>query len=392
MGAADTPPCVHKTLKILHVIPSTDIRQGGPSTLIRTLTRSLAGAGLEIHVVTTGESGEENLDGVTYRSFRQQNRFYHLSWAPNQWLAQHVKEYALVHIHTLFSFPTTCAAFWSHYCKVPYLVTPHGILNQWGFKNHRQWLKKLSLKWIENRMMANAAAVHYTTEQERQEAVELGAKGKAVMIPNFLEDVQVNNFHSRPLAKLGTGKKFLFLSRFHPKKGLDLLLPAFAQVKHKHPDCVLVLAGAGKSGFVSNLQQEARRLKIDQHIVWAGFLENEEKWMAFAGANVFVLPSYAENFGIAVLEAMACGIPVVISDQVGICSDVREAQAGIIIQIEINQLADAMIRLLDHPEIGKKMGENGRRLVEEKFTAKKVIPQIIELYESVLNLKRNGKP
>ncbi len=388
-------------LKILHVIPSVDPRQGGPSTVMRTLTRELARAGLEVHVATTygnkregsntSKSQFSSKEEITYRYFSCQTRFYSFSWAMNQWLARHVKEYSLVHIHFIFSYPAAAAAFWSHRYRIPYIICPHGILNRWGLENRRSWLKKISLRWIESRILARAAAVHYATKLERQEAVQLGAVGKAVIIPHALDKSFMDEHPSggslcTPSAKWVNGKVFLFLSRFHPKKGMDLLLSAFARVKYRFPSSVLVLAGEGESNFMSHLQREARRLGIDPEVVWVGFLEGEEKRRAFTDANVFILPSYSENFGVAILEAMACGVPVIISDQVGIHPDVSQAEAGIVVKTNVDSLADAMTQLLEHPEMAKKMGENGRKLVEEKFTVEKVIPQVIALYEKVLAL------
>lgn len=359
--------------------------------MIEILTRGLAQAGLEVHVAATHENGRGGLEilhgrpsvkeGVTHWSFPRQTRFYSLSWSLNQWLACYLKGYNLVHIHSLFSWPATSAAFWCRRYQIPYIVRPYGTLNRWGRENRHPWLKKISLKWIESRILAHASAIQYATEEEHQEAIEAGVRGKSVVIPNMLDKKII----SLPISMRGLHPHFLFLSRLHPKKGCDLLLPAFARVKCRYSDSVLIIAGDGSRDFVKRLQRETIRLGIEQNVTWTGFLEGEEKWKAFASADIFVLPSYSENFGIAVAEAMSCGIPVIISNRVGIHQDVSRSEAGIVVEPNIGQLADAMTKLLERPELRKKIGENGRRLVEEKFTPEKVIPQIVELYEKVLS-------
>lgn len=377
-------------MKVLHVIPSIDLTQGGPSIAIRTITRGLAQAGLDVHIAATSDKGEKKLEeGVTRWCFPRQTQFYMFSWPLTRWLAQRLKDFDLVHIHGLFSYATIPAAYWAGRNGIPYIIRPFGTLNRWGLRNRRRWLKGLSLRLIENRILSGAARIHFTSEQERLEAEESGVTGKSVIIPEAVEPLLPSPV---PLAgrfrlefpQLEGRKIFLFLSRIDPKKGLDLLLSAFARIKNKNPNVALVVAGTGKPSFVAHLQAEALRLGVGRDILWSGFLESREKWASLADADIFVLPSYSENFGIAVTEAMVSGLPVIISDQVGIHPDVSEGEAGIVVKTNVEQLAGAMKKLLENPERGKRMGENGKRLVREKFSVDKVIPQIVKLYEETL--------
>jgi len=163
-------------MKILHVIPSVGPLRGGPSGMIRTLTRELVKAGITVDVATTDDNGPTRLDvvlehpvideGVTYRYFRRQTRFYSFSWPLTRWLNEHVVDYDLVHIHALFSYPSISAAFWAQRYRIPYIVRPLGVLTRWGMRNRRPWLKRGSFKFIESRILSGAAAVHYTSEQE----------------------------------------------------------------------------------------------------------------------------------------------------------------------------------------------------------------------------------
>jgi glycosyltransferase involved in cell wall biosynthesis len=382
-------------LKILHVIPSVGPLRGGPSIMIHTMARGLTRGGLEVHVATTDDNGHVRLniphsipvskEGVTYWYFPRQTRFYTFSWPLSRWLAQHVRDYDLVHIHALFSYAAIPAAFWSSHYGIPYIVRPLGTLNRWGLRNRRPWLKKLSLRLIESRILAGAAAIHYTSEQERLEAAELGIVHKSIIIPNAVDmtmmpsDRSVGRFRAfHP--ELTERTIILFLSRLDPKKGLDVLLPAFGRLRELYTRALLVLAGNGDPAFIKHLQQEALRLGISSDILWTGFLSGEEKWAALADADLFVLPSYSENFGVAVVEALACGLPVVVSDQVGIHEEITETQAGLVVPCKVEDLAQALIQLLGDARLRSWMAENGQRLARTHFSCEVVTDRLINIY------------
>jgi glycosyltransferase involved in cell wall biosynthesis len=146
-----------------------------------------------------------------------------------------------------------------------------------------------------------------------------------------------------------------------------------------------VLAGSGDPAFVTHLQQEGVRLGIGSDILWAGFLSGEEKWNALADADLFVLPSYSENFGVAVVEAMAWGLPVVVSDHVGIHKEVIEAQAGLVVPCDIEKLTQAFIRLLSDTQLRALIARNGQSLARKHFSIEAVTERLIELYTELTN-------
>lgn len=382
--------------KVLHVIPSVSLQRGGPSQLIRTIGVSLCEAGIETHVATTDDDGRGVLDvpcgvpicenGVTYWFFHRQTRFYTFSSALGSWLARHVADYDLVHIHALFSYSSVAAAYWARRRGLPYIVRPLGTLNRWGMQKRRPILKNLSFRLIESRILRGAAAVHYTSDQERQEALALGVTARAEIIPNALEvragTWKIGDFRARyPMT--ADRPIVLFMSRFDAKKGLDMLLPAFVQVRAQLPEAILVLAGSGDQGFVNRLEQDCNRLGLETDVLWAGFLTGEDKRAALADADVFVLPSYSENFGIAAIEAMDAGVPVIISDQVGIHREVSDAKAGVVIPCDVARLADAILRLLRNPRECAELSKNGQSLVQQRYSLRAVTAQIIRLYEQV---------
>lgn len=382
----------------MHVIPSVGTLRGGPSVMVRSLARSQWEAGLEPHIATTNDNGPEQLqvpcgvpvvqDGVTYWYFPRQTRFYTFSWPLSAWLARHIQEFDLVHIHALFSFAALPAAFWASRRGVPYIVRPLGTLNEWGMQNRRPWLKKLSFHLLESRILKHAALIHYTSEQERIEARKLHVTTTSDVIPNALPEHSVTHstgqFRSAH-PELNGRKIILFLSRLDAKKGLDLLLAAFARVRQSLPDATLVLAGSGTPEFVSDLKNQAASLGIASDVLWPGFLTGSEKAAALADADVFALPSYSENFGIAVLEAMAAGTPVVVSDHVGMHREITSASAGMVVLCDATHLAAALLQILNDRAGSRSMGLNGKRLAQTDYSAATVTGKLLQVYNGIVN-------
>lgn len=378
--------------KILHVIPSVGLQRGGPSVMVRTMARALSQAGLEVHVATTDDNGPDRLhvphgvpqqeDGATFWYFPRQTRFYTFSWPLTRWLARHVRDFDLVHIHALFSYAALPAALLAYRARVPYIVRPLGTLNRWGIKNRRPWLKKLSFRVLESHILSCAAGIHYTCEQELVEAGDLGVSASPLIIPNA---VDLPEGEVRASLKLPEDRKvILFLSRLDRKKGLDLLFEAFARVRTECPSAVLVLAGTGDPEWVASLKEIADRLGIASYVVWAGFLTGEDKWAALGAADVFVLPSYSENFGIAIVEAMACGCPVVLSDQVGIHREITRAGAGLVTPCRVEEVTRAILKVLNDSALRSRMSENGVRMARQQFSVEVVSRKLAETYASVI--------
>lgn len=378
--------------KILHVIPSVGPQRGGPSVMMRTIARALSQADMDVHVVTTDDNGPDRLnvplckplpeDGATFWYFPRQTRFYNFSWPMTRWLAKHVREFDLVHIHALFSYAALPAALLARRAGVPYIVRPLGTLNRWGMQNRRRWLKKLSFRLIESRIVAGAAGIHYTCEQEMVEASELGISGNSLIIPNAV-DLPLRQV-SGTVKAVGDRQIILFLSRFDRKKGLDVLLEAFAQVRNSGLNAVLVLAGTGDPGLVAQLKQDAERLGISPDVEWAGFLTGDDKWAALRGADVFALPSYSENFGVALVEALASGCPAVLSDQVGIHREISRAGAGLVTQCRAEEVAKALVEVLTNPVLRRRMSESGVRLARQNFSLDAVSRKLAETYAAVM--------
>ena len=382
-------------MKVLHVIPSIGPARGGPSVVVRTMARCQAERGLEVHVATTDDNGPARLstsksipvkeDGVTYWIFPRQTRFYLFSFPLTKWLLTHMSEYDVVHIHALFSYAPVAAALCARFEHVPYVIRPLGTLNKWGMRNRRRWLKKLSFRLIESRILRGAACVHYTSEQEASEAQQAQLDQNPLVISNPVDAssaARASGSLRITYPDLVGCTVVLFLSRLDCKKGLDLLLPAFARVRANHPDAFLLMAGDGDAPFVANLKRQALRLGLDAGIRWTGFLHGEEKRSALADADIFVLPSYSENFGVAVVEALAAGLPVIVSDQVGIHREVARAQAGLVIECSVEQLESALVKAITDKQFRAEMSANAVEL-SRQFVPEIVTQQLIETYARI---------
>jgi glycosyltransferase involved in cell wall biosynthesis len=175
----------------------------------------------------------------------------------------------------------------------------------------------------------------------------------------------------------------LFLSRFDRKKGLELLLPAFAEVRREFPDAALALAGSGDEVLLGELKEQARNLGIAENISWTGFLKGEAKGAAFADADVFVLPSWSENFGIAVVEAMAAGCPVVVTDQVAIHGDIAQSGAGYVTTCDSAAIAGALGRVLADSAARSTIGNKGKCLTQIHYSPAAVTSKLVAAYRQI---------
>ncbi len=391
-------------LRVLHVIPSLSPSHGGPTVALPLLARALTMAGTQVTVVTTDDDGPgkhlpvplgkavEGAGGATYYYFPKQTDFYRFSWPLTRWLIRHLGNFDVVHVHALFTYPSTVAAAVAWWRRVPYVIRPLGVLNHWGMANRRRRLKQWSVRCIDGPILRGAARIHFTSEQEQQQAATAGAGAlPAAVIPLGIDTSAYralpspDGFYARfPVA--ADRDAILFLSRVDAKKGLDLLLPAFAEVHRHAPNSLLVIAGDGNASFLAELRAVAEGLGLGEgKVLWTGFLGGADKLAALAAASIFVLPSYSENFGIAAAEALAAGVPSVLSDQVALARDAGAADAALVVPCQVPALTAALTRLLDEPDTRARLGANGRQLIGQKFSLEAVGSSLVQLYRSIID-------
>ncbi len=378
-------------MKVLHVIPSVSPIYGGPSLAIRPMIFALRKRGLQVDVATTTADGEKELNvplgtpvdegGVRYFYFpRQFPKWWTFSWPLTIWLSQNVGGYDLLHIHALFSYPTLSACHFARKAGVPYLLRPLGTMSSWSLSQKRV-RKGIYYHLWERENLSKASAIHATSQFEAQylEHLKLGPQIRVIPLGVEPADLLQRRISSNGVTKL------LFLSRLNAEKGLSLLIESLAFLRKSEIRPHLTIAGNGNPQYLSQLKKEIRHLELSSQVEFVGFVEGEKKARLFNESDIFILPSNHENFGLAVAEAMAAGLPVVVSDQVGISAEIREYGAGLVVSCAPDSIARGLERLIKAPSLRTQMGIEGKRLVQEKFSWDKITSQLIELYQEILD-------
>lgn len=384
-------------MKVLHVIPSLSHVHGGPTRALVLMEQALAAQGITVETATTDDDGPGQRNekasaqpllenGTPHRYFPKRVEFYKISPAFGRWISGEARHYDLIHIHALFSFTTSAAAWAADRAGVPYVVRPLGTLNDYGMKQRRPWLKSLSMQLIESRVLRRAAAVHFTSEEEAAEARMLGVPFRAAVIPLAVEvpatatvSAEPSPFSEPQLPSL------LFLSRLDPKKNIEGLLDAIALLRNEGASFNVVIAGDGTPAYVRALKTRAVALGISEHVVWAGHLEGDAKMAAFSAADFFVLPSFSENFGIAAAEALAAGLPCVLGKGVAVAKYVVQAEAGVAVEPDAPGISDGLRRMICDRDGLMRMSANAKRLARDRFSLQVMGASLKQLYTDILN-------
>lgn len=390
-------------LKILHVTSNLAPSYGGVTRALRELAYAQASSGHLVHICTTNRDHpprnllpkEYYLDAfpspISIEVFSVNYAPLMLSLDMGKWLRRNITSFDICHIHELYRFPSAYSAYLSRKFGVPYIVTPHGSLDPYLHARSTQgrlFLKRLH-EWLFDLPSLNGAgSIHYTANEERERAAFLNLRAPSFVVPNGLD---WNRFQHLPpkgwlRSRLGLADQpiVLFLGRLHFKKGLDLLIPAFDVLRRSIPDARLVIAGPENDDHGQQVRGWVQERELGSAVHFTGELAGDDTLKAYVDADVFVLPSYTENFGLTVIEALACCLPVVISDQVNIHADVSRADAGIVTRCDISEVAQALQTLLTDPVRRYVMGIAGRQLVNSQYTWPPIVEELIMQYEVVI--------
>ena len=294
------------------------------------------------------------------------------------WLKQNASKFDAVIVNGLWQYHSFGAWRALRNTDIPYFVFTHGMLDPWfkrtyPLKHLKKWFY---WPWADYRVLRDARAVLFTSEEERllaRESFWLYRANEYVVAygttapPSDAAQLRERFLEANP--QLRGRHVLLFLSRIHVKKGCDLLIRALAGFAATHPALHLIVAGPDQTGWVGKLQQLAHRLGVGDRVSWPGMLRGDMKWGAFYSADAFVLPSHQENFGIAVAEALGCGLPVLISDKVNIWREVQSHGAGIVAP-DTEEGTRSLLRewLSLTPDQRRNMGQNARNLFKQRFT------------------------
>jgi len=390
-------------IKVLHIMPSYLPAHGfgGSVKTVHELCRALARKYIDVNVFTTNISLENRKEiylnkpqykeglKVTYYPVSFPKTF---SYSPlfADALEKNIRRFDIVHIHSVYRYTTLigCAACRKY--NKPYILNPFGALDPAMIRLKSRFKKLAYIKLFEKRNITNAAAIHVASDKEKEDIASLGFTNRVEIIPPALD---LEDYPKLEDARMLLGSKFpalkgkkviLFMGRIHPKKGLDILAGAFKYICDKRPDAHLLIAGSGDVEYENKVKLLFKKKGLEGRIIFAGMLLGREKLSALHGSDVFTLPSYGENFGIAALESMACALPVVITNYVALAPEVKRYSAGFVTGCNPGEVAMAILKLLDDEALRKTMGTNGRGLAEEKFTNDKAANSVIKIYEDIL--------
>ncbi len=377
-------------MKVLHVISSVSPRVGGPSRAIADIEQALAARGIDVTTATTDHDGPgRRLDvrcgepvampHATRWYFPVDIDFYTVSFGLGRWLMNNVRGFDIVHAHALFSFAPGSAAWLARAASVPYVLRPLGVLANYGMTQRRPVLKKLSFALLERGLLESAAAVQFTSRLEQAEAAELGLKCNGVLIPLGIE---IDAASVRP-PQARAPFVLLFVGRINPVKNLESLIAALASLIAAGVPVRLQLAGDGNDAYVATLKALADRQGVAGAIDWLGFVDGARKADLLRRAYAFMLPSFSESFGIAAVEALAAGLPCIVSHRVAIAGDIGDAGAGLVTGTDPESIAAGVRALAGRPGRHATLSAAAYRLAATRFSIATMGERLADLYRVI---------
>ena len=386
-------------MKILIVIPALGIVYGGPSKIVVEMAQALGSHGVSVDIVATNADGFKKVNAPIqtwiYEKYYRVQYFpyadwsdYKVSFALTKWLFLNVGNYDLVHTNAIFSYPVLPAHWACQLHQVPYIMTPHGMLEPWALA-YKAWKKRLYYVLVEKTALQNANAIQITGSPEANSVKSLDIETPLTFVPN---GIHCQDFETLPNPEIFY-KKFpdtrnktliIFLGRLDPKKGLDLLATAFAKVHTQFPQTHLIIAGPDNIVFLPTTQGYFAQAGCLDAVTFTGMLTGTLKYAALAAASLYVAPSYSEGFSVSVLEGMASGLPCVITTGCNF-PEAIEAQAAYAVNIDADEVANTLIQCLKNPQQAKAIGDRARKLVFEQYTWESIATKMIQVYTAILN-------
>ncbi len=380
-------------MRVVHVTPyfAPAFCYGGPPRSVLALCRELERQGVDVEVVTTTANGKGELrasppGGEEYEGVRV--HYLPRAFARRYFGARHLRALLssalercdVVHLHGLWNIPVAVAAHMARQREVPYVVSTRGMMEKPARARH-PWRKRLAYWLLERRNLAGASLLHATSAAEAATLRQLGLGVRIVTVPNGVEAAAANATLRgvfRHAWRLGAETPLVaYLGRIHPVKRIDLLVAAFARLNTRHPEARLVIAGPDEEGYGEKLR---RRLGPERdRIVWTGPLEMHQKRALLADATALALCSDSESFSLAVAEALAAGVPVVVTRT---CpwESVERYGCGFWVEQRADAIAEAILALIRDPAGARAMGERGRILVHTQYSWERIAKQMASCY------------
>jgi glycosyltransferase involved in cell wall biosynthesis len=393
-------------MRILHITPAYEAawHLGGVVRSVSQICRGLASQGHEVTVFTTDSGGDRrlevpvnrpvNLGGVEAWYFKTELSLrYFYSSALREACRRRIKEFDIVHLASCWCYPEIPAVLESRRLGVPYIISTRGTFLRYSMS------QKALKKWVyyylvEKRVLRGSHSLHYTAELERESMAYLGLSSPSFVIPNGFSMEEFSSLVEKSEAKKAIGLSpdntvVLYLGRLHARKGLDHLTHAFAQAADKLPHAVLILAGPD-NGEEARLKRVARELGIADVVHFPGYIPPENRYLYWAAADLFSLVTYpGENFGNAAVEAMLSGVPVLVSEHVGISREVFHDKSGVVIPLGVKSISDALVSMLSVPAKLKAMGQVAATTARQRYDNNNVCRLMATAYEDVLTGRRS---
>jgi len=394
-------------MRVLQIIPIYEPawHMGGVVRSISQLCRGLASSGVDVTVYTTDSSGISRLNvptsslqeigGVKVFYFKAD---WSLKFSYSKDLAKACREtiadFDLVHLNSLWNYPSIPAAVEARRSRVPYIESAHGSLSIYAMPGS-SIKKRLYLSLFVKPRLNRASAIHYTTELEREKSSHLNIKAPSFIVPNGLDpkefEVLPNPEESRRKFGVDANQTVItYLGRLHKSKGVDVLLYAFAKVAPIFPLAILLLAGPD-DGYEQTLRRMVQDLGLHGRVQFPGFVESKGRTDLFSATNLFVLISPGENFGNSAVEAMASGLPVLLSNNVGIYREVIAEEAGFSVPFQIESVAVMLRELLSDQSRLKTTGERARRFAKRFYSIQLITEKMVAAYQDVIDNTRNPR-
>lgn len=380
---------------ILHYVDELLEEKGGVVRAVLDMCQLMADAGWRVTLVTgnaadvpeawkQGESGQPKAYEVTlpgiFRDFNQKD---------SKLLGKLMEDADVVHLHTIWDPVNLRVAKYAKQAETPYVVSTHGMLDKWAL-DQRQFKKRVYWMLLGHRFFNQAASIHCTAEGEKEQVALWGSDSKMMVCPLWFDTADYGSLPGPELARdaipvLNSDRpKVLFLSRVHHVKGIDVLINATRLLKEQDREIELIVAGPGDDSYRNSLEELAVELSVQDQVHFLGMVRGETKISLYQACDLFALATKQENFGIVLIEAMACELPVVTTPTVDISPEIKRGGAEISAP-DPKSFARAIKEFLDNREEAKKRGKGGREFVFDWLATERIAAVYAEMYRDAIS-------
>ena len=368
---------MNRTMKILTYITSIDLTGGGPSRSVPMLVKGLAELGADVTLMTqrSEKMNTHALDGITAK--------LHILAAFNSEDIEafiRKEKFDIVQMQSMWDLRYHKLAKICRKLNIPYVETPRGMLEPWSLAQ-KKWKKRLALWLYQMNDLNHAACIYTTADDEARNVKALGVKAPCSVIPNGIE---VDSYKCRTSME-GVKNQVLFLSRIHVKKGIELLIEAWERIVKDFPGWSLLIVGNGEADYIESLRMMVKEHGVGESVRISEPVFGEAKVRLYQSSALFVLPSYSENFGMVIAEAMSCGVPVITTKY---CpwEILNETNTGWWIDLSVDKLSDTLSNAMSMDlSMLFDMGQRASKLVHEKFDYRNVAKKTLQMYESLID-------